>query len=101
MELDDFEENDEPWTTDNLQALFTRARKSDRRWRSLTGLSLATYDDVFERVRPTLEATRYDGRPRIQIRTNARMSDELQYFLLAMWLRQVCVLRFQTFFFFF
>jgi hypothetical protein len=70
LALDDFEGDDAGWNTDNLQALYSRGRESDGRWRSLTGLSLATYDDVYERVRPTLEATRYDGATRFQIRTN-------------------------------
>ena len=93
-EFDDCESADEPWTTDNLQRVYSRCIDDDRRCIAMTGLPRAVYADVFARVEPVLRHTRYDGKPRVQVRSNSRMSDHLQFFLFATWLRQVRTHRF-------
>lgn len=88
-EFDDQEIVDGAWSVDLLQRLVDHCNGSDQRMQSYVGLPCAVYDDAFKRVAPHLAHTRYDGHPRLQVRTNSRMSDELQFFLFATWLRQV------------
>jgi hypothetical protein len=88
-DFDDEESANEEWTTENLQRVHTRCIGNDRRLICMTGLPCAVYADLYARVEPVLRHTRYDGKPRLQVRSNSRMPDELQFFLFAMWLRQV------------
>lgn len=94
---DDNEEAGE-WSDERVKTVFLRCRRNDRYMHGETGHAVAQFDDMFERVRVVLSETRYDGGKRVQaMHRQQRLSDQLQFFMLLVWLWQVsrnCTFRF-------
>lgn len=86
---DDNEEAGE-WSDERVRTVYERARQDDRYMHGECGGSVAQFDDVVERTRDELAATRYDGGKRVQTMHRAqRLNDTLQMFILLIWLWQV------------